>query len=98
MARRKVSNGARIFPFHTLRKVSDRRRRENEDANATEHDIVKFLILASGPLTISGLAAMTKTGCNKVADAALRLEERGIVKRATRSRMIFLKPPRKEEQ
>jgi hypothetical protein len=62
--------------------------------DATEHDIIKFLILAQNPLTVRGLAAMLGTGCNKVADASFRLEEAGIVKRARRSRMVFLNPPK----
>lgn len=62
-----------------------------------ERGIIQFLILAASPLTISGLAVMLKTGCNRVASAAYTLENAGIIKRAKRSRMIFLKPPRKEE-
>jgi hypothetical protein len=66
------------------------RERKRSDA---ENAIIKFLILSGSPLTVSGLAAMMHQACSVVSDASVRLEQKGIVQRARRSRLVFLRDP-----
>jgi DNA-binding GntR family transcriptional regulator len=89
-----VENLPLLYPAKRKRPTTTRERKRD----AVEHRIVEFLILSGAPLTIAGMAAMLGpgVGCSVVADAAYRLEQQGIVKRATRSRMLFLTNPLNE--